>query len=82
MFADSWTVGAVNKHDITERDEVYELDVFFQWYYGDLRRGTYRVTYSIKTEKTEKKNLMDTFIQPFKSPSEDRVIKWLYYVTT
>lgn len=62
---DSWTVGAVNKHDITERDEVYELDVFYQWYYGDLRRGTYRVTYSIKTEKDGKEELDGYFYTTF-----------------
>ena len=62
---DSWTAGAVNKYDITEKDEVYELDVFYQWYYDDLRRGTYRVKYPIKTEKNGNEKLEGYFYTTF-----------------
>lgn len=62
---DSWTAGAVNKYDITEKDEVYELDVFYQWYYGKLRRGTYRLTYPIKVEKNGNENLEGYFYTTF-----------------
>lgn len=63
---DSWTAGTVNKYDITEKDEVYELDVFYQWYYGDLRRGTYRVKYPIKTEKNGNEKLEGYFYTTFR----------------
>ena len=62
---DSWTVGAVNKYDITEKDEVYEIDVSYQWYYGKLRRGTYRVTYPIKIEKNGNEQLEGYFYTTF-----------------
>lgn len=62
---DSLTVGAVNKYDITEKNEVYKLDVFYQWHYGKLQRGTYRVTYPIKTEKDGKEELDGYFYATF-----------------
>lgn len=65
---DSWTVGAVNRYDITEKDEVYELDVFYQWYYGKLRRGTYRLTYPIKIEKNGNEKLEGYFYTTFQIP--------------
>lgn len=65
---DSWTVGAVNKYDITEQDEVYELNVLYQWYYGKLRRGTYRLAYPIKTEKNGNEKLEGYFYTSFQIP--------------
>lgn len=43
-----------------------ELDVFYQWYYGDLQRGTYRVTYPIKTEKNGNEELEGYFYTTFR----------------
>lgn len=65
---DLWTVGTVNKYDITEKDEVYELNVFYQWYYGKLRRGTYRLAYPIKTEKNGDEKLEGYFYTTFQIP--------------
>ena len=65
---DSWTVGAVNKYDITEKDELYELKVFYQWYYGKLRRGTYRLTSPIKIEKNGNDKLEGYFYTTFQIP--------------
>lgn len=65
LLTDGWMVGVVNEYDIT-KTENYELDVYYKWYYGKLRRGTYRVTNVIKTDNRGEEESVGNFYTTFK----------------
>ena len=65
LLEDGWMVGVVNKYDITEKD-TYKLDVYYKWYYGKLRKGTYRVTNVIKTDDCGEEECVGYFYTTFK----------------